>query len=362
MAFDFIQDNFVAVAIVSFLMLFVLTNSNFEKRTNRLFLAAAICVAILIFEEAWEAQLAMGTKFTPLRLVLSALGYSLRPLVAYLLIMIGKRYTKKGALYLVIPLIVNTLVAFSSLFCGISFGYSADNQFVRGPLGYTPFLVAGFYVAILLTLTLKQCRNGGRKEAMIVSAIVLLAFISTVMESLFHFRFIQNPCIGLSITFYYLFLHTNRNNRDPLTGALTRRRFYLDAEKYHTTLTAVVSLDLNNLKTLNDKYGHTEGDKALIAITNIIKRDIGTRAGIYRTGGDEFMILCFKLSEKNVQEMIEKIREDLAKTKYRCAIGYALYSSQMQFEHVCQLADKVMYENKRQMKSQTETECMRQKG
>lgn len=350
MLFEMIQSNFVAVAITSFLMLFILTNNNFDKKTNRLFLAAAICVFILIIEEAWEAQLALKTTYSPLRVMLSAIGYFLRPMVPYLLVMMVKSYSGVRFILLSIPIVFNALVAFSSLFCKVSFGYTSNNEFVRGPLGFTPFLTAGFYVAVLLTLTIWECRNGGLMEAMIVSAIVLLAFLSTVMESIFHFQFIQNPSIATSITFYYLFLHSNRNNRDPLTGALTRRRFYLDGEKYHSTLSAVISLDLNDLKKLNDQFGHVEGDKALISITGIIKRYTGTHASLYRIGGDEFMILCYKLNEKNVRELIEKIRKDLEKTNYRCAIGYALNSNKKNFDLVCQAADNMMYKNKREMK------------
>lgn len=350
MIFEIVQNNFVAVVITLFLILFILTNNNFEKRTNQLFLAAAFCVLILIIEEAWEAQLAMNAAYTPMRVVLSAIGYILRPMIAYFLVIMVRSYTKIQFIILSIPLVLNTLTSLSSLFCGLSFSYTPSNEFVRGPLGSMPFLSAGFYVVVLLYLTIQECKNGGLIEAMIVSAIVLLAFLSTIMESLFQLRFIQNPSIGTSITFYYLFLHSNRNNRDPLTGALTRRRFYLDAEKYHSTLSAVISLDLNDLKVLNDQYGHIEGDKALISITNVIKRYTGTRVSLYRIGGDEFMILCYKLSEKEVQGLISKIRKDLSKTKYQCAIGYALYSNQHKFDYVCHIADNMMYENKRQMK------------
>lgn len=351
MVFELIQSNFVAVAMMLFLILFIMTNNNFEKKTNRLFLAAALCVLILIVEEAWEAQLALAPAFEPLRIPLSALGYLLRPMIPYLLMMMVRQYTKVQAILLAVPIVFNTFVSFSALFCGVSFSYSADNEFVRGPLGLTPFIVAGIYIIILLVLTMQECKNGGLMEAMIVSAIVLLAFTSTIMESLFHFQFIQNPSIGTSITFYYLFLHSNRNNRDPLTGALTRRRFYLDAEKYRSTLSAVISLDLNDLKRLNDEYGHLEGDKALAAVAYAIKKYTGPRASLYRTGGDEFMILCYRMNESSVQNMINGIQTDLEKTKYRCAIGYALYTSPMKLDHACQLADDMMYEKKREMKN-----------
>lgn len=353
-----IQNNFVAVAITAFLILFILTNNNFEKRTNRLFLAASLCILVLIVEEAWEAELAMQATYAPLRVPLSALGYILRPAVPYLLTLIFKRFNQKGMLLLSIPLAANTLVALSSLFCKLSFWYTPDNRFVRGPLGLTPFFTAAFYVIILLILTNREYKNGGSTEAMIVSAIVLLAFLSTVLESMFRIQFIQNPSMATSVTFYYLFLHSNVNNRDPLTGARTRRRFYLDADKYHSALSAVISLDVNDLKQLNDQYGHMEGDKALIEVTSILKNYMGTRASLYRTGGDEFMILCYKLDEKSVQALVNRIRADMEKTKYRCAIGYSPFSSQMQFDRACQTADSNMYEDKKKMKAKQ----MEQKG
>lgn len=348
--FEIIQQNFVGAAIALFLILFIVTNNNFEKKTNRFFLAAASCILLLIIEEAWELQLSYKTVYTPPRALLSAIGYSLRPLVPYFLVIMFQNGTKKWNLMMTTPAVFNILVSFSALFCGLSFSYTPDNEFVRGPLGYTPFIVAGFYIILLLIQTLTEYRRGSYMEAMIVSAIALLAFTSTVMESLFHFRAIQNACIGTSITYYYLFLHTNRNNQDTLTGALTRRRFYLDAEKYRTTLSAVVSLDLNDLKKINDQFGHLEGDQALVEVSTVIKKNMGKRASLYRVGGDEFMILCYKLSEEKVQEMIARIQTELKNTQYRCAMGYALFSHQAELERVCQIADKAMYENKRQMK------------
>lgn len=116
-------------------------------------------------------------------------------------------------------------------------------------------------------------------------------------------------------------------------------------------MTAVISLDLNNLKVLNDKYGHVAGDKALVTMTEVVKRCITKKASIYRTGGDEFMILCYKLSEQQVQELIKQIQDAMGETEYRCAIGYATYHYRVGLDHACQLADDAMYENKLKMKT-----------
>lgn len=356
MILELIENNFVGVTLTLCLILFILTNNNFEERTNRLFLVAAVSILIVIIEEAWEAQLALSPVYQPLRVPLSALGYALRPALPFCTMLIARKFRGRQLALLAAPLVFNTLVAFSSLFCGLSFSYSADNKFVRGPLGYTPFIVAAFYVVGAIALLFITYKGGGRMEMMILTAIVLLAFLATIMESRFHLQFIQCPGMATSLTFFYMFLHSSQNNRDPLTEALTRRRFYLDSNKNHAAISAVISLDLNDLKKLNDQKSHLEGDRALCTVAKIVKRYMGLRATLYRVGGDEFMILCCKMDEENVQKIISMIRRDLEETDYRCAIGYAMKPAKMSFKSACHIADNAMYENKRQMKGDVTTE------
>lgn len=345
-----IEDNFVPVVITSFLILFILTNNNFEKRTNQLFLMAACIILVVIVEEAWEAYLAESPTYMPMRVPLSALGYTLRPIVPLVAMLMVRKFDKRKTIIMVIPLIFNTLVSFSAFFCKLAFSYNAENEFVRGPLGYTPFIVSAIYVVGVIYFTIKTYRDMGMAELMIVSAIVLLAFIATILESMFHFQFIQCAGMATSLTFYYMFLHSNQNNRDPLTGALTRRRYYLDTNRHYTSLSALISIDLNDLKSLNDRQGHMEGDKALATVGRIIKRCTGTHTGVYRVGGDEFMILCYKLNEEKVRGIVHAIESEMERTDYRCAIGYAMRDGHEDFESMCRTADSLMYEKKRQMK------------
>lgn len=348
-----IQQNFGATAIMLFLILFICTNNNFSKKANRLFLAAAVCVLVLIIEEAWEAQLALQAAPSMLRVLLSAIGYSLRPIIGALIVLIIYRPSHKMTALLGIPAIVNTFIAFSALFGPWAFSYSANNEFVRGPLGITPFITAAFYLILFVVLTVRMCgRTSNRTEIMTVVAIAVLCVIATVMESVYGYRAIQSAATGISIAYYYLFLHTNQNNRDPLTNALVRRRFYLDAEKYHAILTAVISIDVNDLKKINDTKGHGAGDITLITVTDVLKENMTRRCALYRMGGDEFMILCYRMPEQDVQEMVKTMKSELAKTDYRCAMGYAVYSHEAELDRVCQHADREMYRDKLEMKGQ----------
>lgn len=97
---EMIQQNFMGVVIILFLILFILTSNDFNKRTNQLFLCSAICVLLFIIEETWERQLALETTYSQLRVLLSAIGYVLRPMSAYFLVMIICRNTTKGKILL----------------------------------------------------------------------------------------------------------------------------------------------------------------------------------------------------------------------------------------------------------------------
>ncbi len=117
------------------------------------------------------------------------------------------------------------------------------------------------------------------------------------------------------------------------------------------SLTAVISIDLNNLKTINDHNGHAAGDTALCTIVSCIQNILPKGCHLYRTGGDEFMILCSHCSKEEIPSLIAHIRKDLAKTPYSCAIGFATPDADLDFEQICSVADSAMYANKKELKS-----------
>ena len=119
-------------------------------------------------------------------------------------------------------------------------------------------------------------------------------------------------------------------------------------------LTAVISIDLNDLKRLNDENGHAAGDTALCTIVACIQNILPRGCHLYRTGGDEFMILCSRVSKDDVPALIDHMRRELSKIPYCCAIGFATPDADEDFEHICSIADAAMYANKKQLKGEDE--------
>ena len=80
---------------------------------------------------------------------------------------------------------------------------------------------------------------------------------------------------------------------------------------------------LFRLKYINDNYGHIEGDKALMTISDCILKSAKGNMYAYRLGGDEFIVLANKKTEEEIINAIEKFKANLSKTNYHCSVGYA---------------------------------------
>ena len=111
--------------------------------------------------------------------------------------------------------------------------------------------------------------------------------------------------------------------------------------------------DMNNLKTINDHYGHLEGDKAIRSFCECLKRAVGKSGDIYRIGGDEFICLCKNIDytrATQIENMFDYYvkNQTESKVQFTAAHGYAFFSpsSKADFIQAQSMADKAMYENK----------------
>ena len=114
--------------------------------------------------------------------------------------------------------------------------------------------------------------------------------------------------------------------KDPLTGLLNRQAYYADISSEPEEISALVSIDMNGLKIINDTEGHTAGDLAISTFADCFLRAAKRRQTVYRVGGDEFVVVCRKVSEEDVINLTRRIHEEVKSTKYSCSIGYS-YSS-----------------------------------
>ena len=102
------------------------------------------------------------------------------------------------------------------------------------------------------------------------------------------------------------------NNRRQLERYCGQRgNLYLDNRR-----TVVVMMDINKFKTINDTYGHAEGDKALIAVSDALKKVVNRHSMpsfLCRYGGDEFILIAHPQSISEIDALISEIRGEIHK-------------------------------------------------
>ena len=181
MLFYLVQTNFIDFVIVIFMYIFLLTNKAMSQKINRIFFFTAVVINILIIADSVDYYLARDSVPHALRYITSATGYALRPAPIMFLAAVLKRDEKKTYFILLPMLILNGILAYTSIFTKWMYWYDEQNQFHRGPVGALPFIISGIYLGCLLFWSIGRYRLGYKKESIIVVFIIIMSVFATAM-------------------------------------------------------------------------------------------------------------------------------------------------------------------------------------
>ncbi len=155
--------------------------------------------------------------------------------------------------------------------------------------------------------------------------------------------------------------------KDPFTGFLNKVAGIqaVEAEikrqrRKQTTLT-VAMLDLDGFKNINDTFGHSEGDRAILNTARVIRDTIRDTDQASRYGGDEFLIILPDTSKEGAEEVSRRIEENLLRNplfvQFRSKInvglsyGVAEYSPGISANELISDADSKLYQEKQSRKA-----------
>lgn len=117
---------------------------------------------------------------------------------------------------------------------------------------------------------------------------------------------------------------------DPLTKTHNRRSFFIESEKVlkqaqeDKSSVALVMIDIDNFKQINDKYGHNIGDKVLVAFASMIKDEIGEDDIFGRLGGEEFAVVFPNTELDDANKKVENLRKMVANLEIKLKCGHRL--------------------------------------
>ncbi len=156
--------------------------------------------------------------------------------------------------------------------------------------------------------------------------------------------------------------------RDHLTGLYTRNYFFDEwlpieinrQSRKEDGKIAFLFLDVDNMKKINDKYGHVTGDKILSHVAKVIMESIRKSDAAVRMGGDEILVALPDVGEKTALSISRRISNNLSTCEgldISLSFGIAVWRKGEDVEKVISLADRKMYEMKRSKSYQSHPLC-----
>jgi len=155
---------------------------------------------------------------------------------------------------------------------------------------------------------------------------------------------------------------------DELTGIYNRRKLELEIEhelsranRYQNSL-ALIVIDIDLFKQVNDTYGHQVGDKVLISVANLIKDNIRRSDFLARWGGEEFIIMCTQTALTGALSLAEKVRGLIEVCNMgevgsiTASFGVAEYRQNESAESFFRRADTLLYKAKEAGRNRVEGE------
>lgn len=233
-------------------------------------------------------------------------------------------------------------------------------------------LLAGTFAMLIAVVAVNCIEHGGawvKRSAVLVGILMVGAVLDLVS---YYWQGKSENVIYIALAFVIdiicLFTINTYETRekaytDPCTGLFNKNRWdeLMDSKLPVTGNLAVMMLDLNGLKYVNDTYGHEAGDRMIFDFANILRNTLPPGTLICRWGGDEFTAMLMDSSqEKMVQHMellgnaVQRYNESGNPPYIYYAAGFALASEfpELSREELLARADERMYQEKRQWYTQ----------
>ncbi|MBP8593199.1 MAG: GGDEF domain-containing protein [Ruminococcus sp.] len=254
------------------------------------------------------------------------------------------------ALLAVIAVILN--FRFQFLFCVDDY-----QRYHRLPLGYAYISITALYLVASLVVRRIYYNKCGRNRFFPIYMFIAPIVIGAAVQGIEYGVSLGWCSVSLGLVGLYMSIQNELSYSDPLTKLYNRNYLghIMNEIVRKKNGSGGVMIDLDYFKSINDNFGHTIGDQALVDAAQLIKSTVPPSALTVRYAGDEFIVIVYSDDERLVREMIDRLRTALvdfnatSRRQYKLSfsIGYAMYTPGMDADQFLHKMDTDMYEEKR---------------
>lgn len=348
---EFLLDHYIMIAEVISLWLLLDSGIHLTRKTiviTRITIILILLESVLWSVENWTRSFENLSIARPL---LTSVIYLLHPAIMIGIIAMGDGIPAKKR-WILLPFIISIPIIFTSQWTHLIFWFTQDNVFrnVNSLIRYYPYILFFFYAIVMGAFLIENFSLFYRRARRGVFFTLIFSLMGVLLHLITDVDTDYSTLFASALILYYLFLYMNTSKIDTLTGLMNRQCYYADSKKGRERISAVASVDMNDLKKINDTMGHKAGDEALQVVGRCLTFKAGRAKNVYRIGGDEFAIFYYAKDEDYVQKDLELIKKELSKTPYVCAFGYTMVGKSEPIDTAMSLADQKMYKNKASIK------------
>jgi len=363
-----IQVNIVTFIILSVVFIIAYRSLDKSDSLNKSFLLTTIGVMLGLLSET--ATVILNNNAVPFAIVMnqifSVLIFAIAPMISFYffvfifhLVLPGKKLHHWLWLIFALPIISNIIFAMLSPFFGFFFSISSQGVYARGPLFWLSALSTYIFLAAGIVLVSFNFKRMVSKDFWLILGIGIIPIVGGIVQGLVYGLLAMWSFAAIGLFLGYLFLQDRMIRLDYMTSAWNRESFYYTYSR-RIQMTpekkfGAIYLDIDNLKIINDSFGHLEGDKAIALVMDVIREVLPYGAVIARLGGDEFIVLydCETMEEmQSILGLIKKnfLENEKVKAKeyqLECSFGVSLFTSEFaSLEAFLSHLDGLMYQEK----------------
>jgi diguanylate cyclase (GGDEF)-like protein len=371
-----VQINIVLAILLIILLGHAYFGMNRKKTTNRLFMwiLALNCLQLILEILSVLLNDPNLKQFMLLHKLVNIIGFIVTPSILFLGYMFTKewinRYQKKKIKVnnvLLIPMFINGIATLISCNESGVFYITSNNIYERGHLFFILPCVCYIYFGYNLYFIYKHRRKFIYSELVMFSLFYIVPAVFTIIQLKYFIYLTAWNSTAIIIVITYIFILSNQAYRDSLTGLENRLSYERYAQNINykknkkNSKLFMIYIDLDEFKTINDQYGHCEGDEALKAFASLLVDSFSLRQKkLIRLGGDEFLILLEENHSQKVEVYIENLTENLkayndtGEKPYKIRFSYGMAGYINTYENVYELlkyTDQLMYEQKQNRRS-----------
>ena len=351
-------------------------SSTVQRQFN--ILIYATIAALIIDTATWLLDGATFPLARPINIAVETLYFFFNFLVPYLWVAYIELTLSKEQIatfirlrLLAIPMFVMAVVLLINLRTGIIFRVDENNIYYRGPGIIIVVAVVYAYLGYATIRALGAARRASwtadKKRYYPMAFFMVLPAAGGIIQTFVYGVTLIWVFIAVSIMLLYIDSLNRQISADPLTGINNRREldkyvFNQMKDSVSGGVLALIMMDVDGFKQVNDTHGHFYGDRVLVTVADILKESCKkTTAFLARYGGDEFCIVYRARDTETVETLIADIQNSIARwnevnqapVTLGLSIGYSVWQSETEetADALYKNADREMYRIKDRKKA-----------